>query len=445
MLKKKLIPLLVAGAMVLGVTIGIGTGAWFTDSKTSNENVFKTGTLKLGEPGTITSGMTLNNIYPGWTESKTVTIDNMGSLNLKYKMYVNPLEGNILYDGPTPLQVNINNQGFVDINKLGEIFLGEISANKTGKFDIAFKMPTSATNGADADYSNQTATFTFSFIAAQLNDTTFRINNKPTNVNVKAGTVDNVVSFNKIQDAVNAVAAGGTVNVAAGNYVEQVTIDGKSITINGETNNGVRLVTIKSPEILSTLYTTSADVKPIIGIKNTNNININNIVIDGNNKGQANYRFMGIAVYNSGGTISNCEIKNMIEATYNGMQHGAGIYAYNDDGISRTLNVDKNLIYNYNKGGIVINGADLIGNVTNNIVTGQDTYGVNAQNGIQFGFGATGTVVGNTVTNNLYSSDPNKDQAAGILLYQAVNMKTVEEIKAENNLTNNDIDVWKEQ
>jgi predicted ribosomally synthesized peptide with SipW-like signal peptide len=33
--------------MVLGVTIGLGTGAWLTDNKTSNANVFKAGTLNI--------------------------------------------------------------------------------------------------------------------------------------------------------------------------------------------------------------------------------------------------------------------------------------------------------------------------------------------------------------------------------------------------------------
>jgi predicted ribosomally synthesized peptide with SipW-like signal peptide len=436
--KKKIISLLAAGVMMVGITVSLGTGAWFTDNKASNANAFKTGTLKLGEPGKITSGMSLDNIYPGWTESKTVTINNAGSLALKYKMSVSPLTGNILYDGKNPIQVNVNNKGFVNINALNEVFLGEIPANTNGTFDIAFMLPKEAGN----DYVGKTTTFEFNFTAAQINDTSFRVNNSPTTVNVKTGNVDNAVSFNNIQNAINAVAPGGIVNVAAGIYVEQVIIDGKDITINGETNNGNKLVTIQSPALLSTLFTTSSAAKPIIAVKNTNNFNINNIIVDGNMQGQANYRFMGIGLYNAGGNIKNCEIKNIIEATYNGMQHGVGIYAYNTDGTARTLNVDKNVIYNYNKGGIVINGEKLTGNVTNNTVTGQGVPNINGQNGIQFGFGATGTVVGNTVTKNLYDTQT----AAGILLYQAVNMKSVDQIKADNPyISGNDIDVFKEQ
>jgi predicted ribosomally synthesized peptide with SipW-like signal peptide len=204
--KKKIISLLAAGVMMVGITVSLGTGAWFTDNKTSKVNVFNAGTLKLGEPGTITSGMPLGNIYPGWTESKTVTIDNKGSLPLKYKMSVTPLIGNILFDGQTPLQVNVNNQGFVDINKLGEVFLGQISASSQGTFNLAFKLPQAAGN----DYASKTATFDFNFTAAQLNDTSFTVNSVQQLVVIKSGS--------DLSAAINNQKDGQTWVIKAGNY-----------------------------------------------------------------------------------------------------------------------------------------------------------------------------------------------------------------------------------
>lgn len=174
MIKKKIISLITAGTLLLGLTIGAATGAWFTDNKSSSGNVFNTGTLKLDQVGVITEGLTLTNIYPGWTSvEKSLTIVNKGSLNLKYYLSVDPLNS-ILYNGATPLQVNINNRGFVDINKLGNAYLGEINANDeqnaTGTpFTIQFKMPETATNTTSADYSGLTAEFTFNFTANQLN------------------------------------------------------------------------------------------------------------------------------------------------------------------------------------------------------------------------------------------------------------------------------------
>jgi predicted ribosomally synthesized peptide with SipW-like signal peptide len=203
--KKKIISLLAAGVMVLGVTLSMGTGAWFTDSKAS-ANAFKAGTLKLGEPGTITSGMTIDNIYPGWTESKTVTISNQGSLDLKYKMNVSPLDNNLLYDGQTPLQVNVNNQGFVDINKLGDVYLGEISARTSGTFVIAFKLPAAATNS----YENQIASFNFNFTAAQLNDTSFTVNNIQQLVVIK--------NVSDLSTAIKNQKDGQTWVIKSGNY-----------------------------------------------------------------------------------------------------------------------------------------------------------------------------------------------------------------------------------
>lgn len=204
--KKKIISLIAAGVMMVGITVSLGTGAWFTNNKTSNANAFKAGTLRLGEPGTITSGMSLDNIYPGWTASKTVTINNAGSLPLKYKMSVTPLSNNVLYDGNTPLQVNVNNQGFVDINKLGEVFLGQIAARSNGNFDIAFKLPGTAGN----DYANITASFDFNFTAAQVNDTSFTVNNIQQLVVIKNGS--------DLSAAINNQKDGQTWIIKAGNY-----------------------------------------------------------------------------------------------------------------------------------------------------------------------------------------------------------------------------------
>lgn len=157
-------------ALVLVVSAAFGTYAWFTSTPTSTNNVFKTGTLVLNSPGTITSNMLVSNIYPGWSESKTVTISNSGTLDLKYKMSIQPIN-NILYNGTTPILVTVNGQGPVEMNKLGEIYLGEIPANDDGTFVIGFRMPTTAGNA----YQNKSANFTFNFTAAQIEDTTFTV------------------------------------------------------------------------------------------------------------------------------------------------------------------------------------------------------------------------------------------------------------------------------
>lgn len=166
--KKAILGLALVGTLTFGA--GLGTMAWFTSAATSQANVFTTGRLTLDSPGTITSDMQVGNVYPGWSGTKKVSIKNSGTLDLKYKMNVNELN-NILYNGTTPMLVTINGQGPVEINKLGEVYLGEIPAGETKTFDIGFRMPTTANN----DYQNKQASFTFNFTAAQIDDATFTV------------------------------------------------------------------------------------------------------------------------------------------------------------------------------------------------------------------------------------------------------------------------------
>ncbi|MTI69373.1 MAG: hypothetical protein FH751_03825 [Firmicutes bacterium] len=163
MKKKVLLSVLLVGLLAFGA--GMGTFAWFTDTATSNDNVFETGTLTIDDPGELTAQMTVDNIYPGWTsDEKEITVTNSGSIDFKYRISVEALTDNILYDGATPLQVKINDGAYVNINELGNVELGEITAaDDTGTFNIQFKLPEAANN----DYQNQSATFTFAFDATQ--------------------------------------------------------------------------------------------------------------------------------------------------------------------------------------------------------------------------------------------------------------------------------------
>lgn len=162
MKKKAIISLVLIAVMAFG--IGAGSFAWFTSQATSTNNEFKAGTLTIDSPGTITADLAeINNIYPSWNKSKTVTVHNSGSLDFKYRISVQPLEGNILYDGETPLQVKINDGSWTNINELGYVELGTIAAGQDGQFDIAFQLPSEADN----EYQGASATFTFVFDATQ--------------------------------------------------------------------------------------------------------------------------------------------------------------------------------------------------------------------------------------------------------------------------------------
>ncbi len=113
----------------------------------------------------------------------------------------------------------------------------------------------------------------------------------------------------------------------------------------------------------------------------------------------ANY----FGVVNDGATINiqNSAIYDIGETPFNGTQHGVGIYFVLGSSASGTIS--GNTIWNYQKGGIVVNGVGTSATIRDNVVTGLGPVGFIAQNGIQVGYGARASVMGNTVSGNSYT------------------------------------------
>ena len=118
--------------------------------------------------------------------------------------------------------------------------------------------------------------------------------------------------------------------------------------------------------------------------------------------------YYGVFVLGDGGPVSVDVLKSSIhdigDSPINGNQRGVAIYyrAYFLAG-SATGKIDGNTLTNYQKGGIVVNGIGSNAIVSNNTVTGLGVVSFIAQNGIQFGYGSSGSVMKNTVTGNQYS------------------------------------------
>src|SRR4029079_165400 len=88
----------------------------------------------------------------------------------------------------------------------------------------------------------------------------------------------------------------------------------------------------------------------------------------------------------------------------NGNQRGVAIYyrAFFSAG-SATGRISGNRISLYQKGGIVVNGPGSNVQVQNNEVLGQGPVAYIAQNGIQFGYGSSGSAMKNTVSGHSYT------------------------------------------
>ena len=155
----------------------------------------------------------------------------------------------------------------------------------------------------------------------------------------------------------------------------------------------------------------------------------------------ANY--FGVVNRQGNVTITDSQIHDIGETPHNGTQHGVAVYYATvtiisncDPAGSTTGTIDGNTISNYQKGGITVNCAGTNVTVTDNTVSGLGRVDFIAQNGIQFGFGASGLVRGNTITDNFYTGSagvgPNPGGqnppgweyvSAGLLLYQPGDVK----------------------
>ena len=229
--------------------------------------------------------------------------------------------------------------------------------------------------------------------------------------NIFANWVE-VQSGASVQDGINLVAENGTVDVLAGTYEEQLSIQTDGITLQGHAGT-----VIKSPLTLVTQFSTSTAQKPIIYVHG-DDVTIDGITVDGAGRGNGNYRFSGVAFHNASGTLSNSLITAIRDSTLSGSQHGIGIYAYNTDGVGRVVNIFNNTIVDFQKNAMALDGMGLTVNVDGNTVTGAGLTLVTAQNGIQISRGATGTVSNNTISDIWYRTDEGDgSHAAGILLY----------------------------
>jgi hypothetical protein len=224
---------------------------------------------------------------------------------------------------------------------------------------------------------------------------------------------------NTIQDAVNVASSGDVIQVAAGTYVEQVIVDGKDITIAGA---GRANTFIHAPEILATTFTTPSINKPVVTAKNAFVVVIQDLTVDGLLNGNANNRFEGIAFWNAGGAVLSCDVVRISDNPPSGVQHGVGIYAFNDTSGPYSLEVGDCNVTQFQKNAMALSGAGLTVNVHDCTTIGAGDISYTAQNGIQVSYGASGTISDCTISDIRYT--PATWVASGILVVEGSNVTT---------------------
>jgi hypothetical protein len=208
--------------------------------------------------------------------------------------------------------------------------------------------------------------------------------------------------FTHIQDAINAASPGDEIHICKGIYIEQVTI---RIPLDVEADNG----TVLMPSTMQANTTSLFDAAPIataLLVADTTGVRISGLTVDGANNGisQCAPDLIGVSFQNASGELDHVAVRNFkLAASLNGCQSGIGIFVQSGGGGVSKVEIDYCTVHDFQKNGIT---ADEVGTVTiirRNVVTGLGPTTGAAQNGVQIGFGAGGSIVDNTVTNNVWA------------------------------------------
>ena len=218
-----------------------------------------------------------------------------------------------------------------------------------------------------------------------------------------------------IQSAIDAASDGDIIIVHEGTYDEQVIID-KALTLQGfgdatvikptqETANNFQLFARKVGGTANTapIIVVQAGPEKEVTIKD---LKVNGSLVSSVPPG-AN-AFVGILYLGTGGTIDSVTIDSLLTTQSN------GIYL-SSLGETVAVEVKGCTISNFLKNGITANFEGLTASIHNNVVIGSGPIENIAQNGIQIGYGATGSIFENEVSNIAYTGGD--WIACGILLF----------------------------
>lgn len=255
---------------------------------------------------------------------------------------------------------------------------------------------------------------------------------------VQVGTCrPSVPSYGTIQAAVNASSAGGTVLVCPGTYSEQVTID-KALNILGAQSGTEKAAAIVAPTGGIVQNTTSlSSGNPIAAqvlVTNATGVNISNLTVDGANSqisvgGCTPVNLVGVLYQNASGTLNHLAVINQaLTGVSIGCQSGLGIFVQSGNSGTSNVSIVNNYVENYQKNGITANEAGTTVTITANNVVGQGPTTGAAENSIQVGFGASGTVRGNVAMDDVFSPDTISspgNAASGILVFASTGVTVV--------------------
>lgn len=280
--------------------------------------------------------------------------------------------------------------------------------------------------------------------------------------------------FTDVQTAVDVANPGDVVYLCGTTpYTEQVFIT-KQITLTGDSGATLQAPGSYPPPNYSRLppqFTSDNLFVPqtVLFIWGSSaNVKVKNLIISGvmpGNGGCAENEFGVLAIDNATVSLSGDQVLNIHDSNSSlyGCQFGVGIQigrefwptsdfsSYITENFVGHATITHTIVSGYQKNGMTIDGPGTTASVTNNSVSGagrSDTFfsPIIAQNGIEIGRGAAGSILSNTVSNNTYTGTaPASD--GGVLVFggpcYGSGTPLTTNIQVENNmLQDNDVGIY---
>jgi TusA-related sulfurtransferase len=284
--------------------------------------------------------------------------------------------------------------------------------------------------------------FAFVFVASPQSVPAQEADAKPT-ILVDADKVQcPTAQYMTIQSAVDKANPGDVIRVCADTYPEQVTIN-KSLTLRAD--NGV-IVMPSNVTQNATDVSDGTSIAALILVEGAQDVNLSGFIIDGSSNGitECSPRLVGIIYQNASGSVQHNAVRHMIlspSSTLDGCQSGNGIEVQTASGMSSNVTISENSVWDYQKNGITANDEGSQAEIDGNVVSGVGPTTGAASNGIQIGFGASGSVTRNTVTDNVWSPCVSPTvcafNATGILIVQSNDISL-----SNNSLATNQVGVY---
>jgi nitrous oxidase accessory protein NosD len=244
--------------------------------------------------------------------------------------------------------------------------------------------------------------------------------------------------FSTVQSAIAGVASGGTVEICAGTYTEQLQIT-KSVSLKGAGESSTTIAlpsadpansTTACDDAVNTAYGSGGTVQDEISICDAGGVSMSNLTVQPRwASGACNDNLYGIFV--AGGsdlTATDVNVDGGGAYPADGCQGGVaievGLFGLTPTHIgSGTATLKKVTVSGYQKNGITVDGAGSSATLTKDTVTTHPTAAT-AQNGIQISNGAKSVIKKTTVSGNecnelVEGGDSAPYQASGVLLYDA--------------------------